>query len=388
MIVTQLTVRNFRSLVDVKLPMNNLNVVIGPNGSGKTALMEVLLLLGYGARGELSTFFEQRGGYQAVFSQLSEHSNQSRLAVEVEWADTSKRKTTLQQFAVELRSTQVGYEIATEVLYRPIVQGPKSVATAEYAYQEGKLHTTPYAKEYSLPKLRNSELVLTQLPPQKEFRDAAQFREAFAEIELFPPLPVNPRSPIRLPQSLTPATAPGVIGDTLYSALYNLRISQPEQYDRLLTVLMQAFPGLQRLEFPVVGAGMVTMTWYDRFNRQPFYPNQLSEGTLRFLWLVTLLMSSQPSTVLLLDEPEVNLHPQLIRLLVALLQDAALRRQIVVATHSSDLVSWLAPDEVIVVDKEDGRTQFTPANTLNLAEWLADYSLRDLWHMGHLGGRT
>ncbi|MCK4315900.1 MAG: AAA family ATPase, partial [Anaerolineae bacterium] len=119
----------------------------------------------------------------------------------------------------------------------------------------------------------------------------------------------------------------------------------------------------------------------------PLYPNQLSEGTLRFLWLTTVLLAPDPSPVTLIDEPEVSLHPELIKLLAGLLQDASARSQIIVATHSPDLVRWLQPQEVLVLDKIEGRTQFTWADTMDLEEWLKEYTLRDLWLMGTLGGR-
>jgi predicted ATPase len=73
--------------------------------------------------------------------------------------------------------------------------------------------------------------------------------------------------------------------------------------------------------------------------------------------------------------------------LAALLQDASARGAIIVATHSPDLIRWLEPEEVLIADKEDGATRFTWADQLDLAEWLDEYTLRDLWLMGNLGGR-
>ncbi len=173
----------------------------------------------------------------------------------------------------------------------------------------------------------------------------------------------------------------------MFSALYNMRTNEPELYERLAVVIAQAFPGFGQLEFPVVGAGLVTMAWYDKCCRQPFYPNQLSEGTLRFLWLMTLLMTSPSASVLIIDEPETSLHPELVRLIALMLEEVALETQLIVTTHSSDLIGWLQPDEVLIADKEDGKTRFTWADTLNLDAWLAEYTLRDLWLMGNLGGR-
>jgi predicted ATPase len=93
--------------------------------------------------------------------------------------------------------------------------------------------------------------------------------------------------------------------------------------------------------------------------------------------------------LILIDEPEVSLHPELQKILAALLQDASARTQIIVATHSPELIRWLQPDEVVVIDKFDGQSQFTWASdpALDLEAWLKEYTLADLWYMGTLGGR-
>ena len=387
--ITQIVVHNLRSLVDVTLDLKSLNVMIGPNGAGKTALMEVILLLHSGANGDLSSFFDERGGFHSVISATTNQTGQPPMTVGARLAPPPHLGGRVTNFEVELRRLQIGYAITAESLESGTASTPGNLSNAEYAFQDGKLYTSKSANEpIPLPKLRSSELMLTQLPTDRPFRESLRFKEFLSAIDFYPPLQVTGRAPIRLPQPLTPATKPDAEGSNLFSVLYNLRISHPETYERLLALMRQAFPGLKRFEFPVVGAGQVTLAWYDESSKQPFYPGQLSEGTLRFLWLAAILLTPAQSSILLLDEPEVSLHPQLIRLLVALLQDYAMRSQVVVATHSSDMVRWLEPDEVIVADKEDGQTRFTRADTLDLAEWLAEYDLRDLWQMGHLGGRV
>jgi len=137
----------------------------------------------------------------------------------------------------------------------------------------------------------------------------------------------------------------------------------------------------------VVGAGQVTLAWHQEDLHTPFYPTQLSEGTLRFLWLSALLLSPDLPPITLIDEPEVSLHPELLKLLSGLMRDAALRTQLIVATHSPDLIRWLQPNEVVVLDKEGERATLTWADTLDLDEWLRNYTLADLWLMGEIGGR-
>jgi predicted ATPase len=93
--------------------------------------------------------------------------------------------------------------------------------------------------------------------------------------------------------------------------------------------------------------------------------------------------------VTLLDEPEVSLHPELLNLLAHLLREASQRSQIVVATHSDRLVRFLKPSEVLVADlTEDGLTELTWADSLDLEKWLDEYTLDEVWSIGRLGGRA
>jgi predicted ATPase len=153
--------------------------------------------------------------------------------------------------------------------------------------------------------------------------------------------------------------------------------------------LKSAFPGFSSLNFPPVAAGMLSMTWKEKSFKTPIYMHQLSEGTLRFLWLISLLQSPGLSTVTMIDEPEVSLHPELLSILADLMREAARRTQIIVATHSDRLIRFMKPEEVVVMDiDEDGFTAAHWADAFDLDRWLADYSLDEVWRLGRLGGRS
>ena len=140
---------------------------------------------------------------------------------------------------------------------------------------------------------------------------------------------------------------------------------------------------------PAVAAGLVVVEWYDKRWSRPLYLNQLSEGTLRFLWLAALLQSPDLPLTTLIDEPEVSMHPELLSLLADLLREASKHAQIVVATQSDRLVRFLRPDEVLVADVgEDGFARLTWADTFELDKWLEDYTLDEVWRMGRIGGRA
>jgi predicted ATPase len=107
------------------------------------------------------------------------------------------------------------------------------------------------------------------------------------------------------------------------------------------------------------------------------------------LWLTSLLQSPGISTITMIDEPEVSLHPGLLSLLADLMREAAQRTQLIVATHSDRLIRFLKPEEVVVMDiGEDGSATAVWADTMDLEVWLKEYSLDEVWHMGRMGGRA
>src|SRR5271165_2789593 len=172
------------------------------------------------------------------------------------------------------------------------------------------------------------------------------------------------------------AKLPGHDGEDLVSCLYTLRETDPDRFETIEATLRAGFPDFERLNFPPVAAGTLSMTWKDKTSKNPFYMHQLSEGTLRFLWLATLLQSPGLTTVTMIDEPEVSLHPELLSLLADLMREASARTQLIVATHSDRLIRFLEPKEVVVMDAaKDGRTIATWADQLDLEKWLADYTL-------------
>ena len=181
---------------------------------------------------------------------------------------------------------------------------------------------------------------------------------------------------------MKPAIFPGENGEDLIPFLYNLRESNSDRYETIEDSLKVAFPGFESLNFPPVASGMISMTWKEKYFKNPIYIHQLSEGTLRFLWLVSLLQSPGLSTVTMIDEPEVSLHPELLGLLAELMREASARTQIIVATHSDRLIKFLNPGEVVVMDMdENGFTSVQWADSLNLDRWLEDYSLDEIWRM-------
>lgn len=210
-----------------------------------------------------------------------------------------------------------------------------------------------------------------------------------ASSTLYHVLDVGRSAPVKLPQQMRPAVLPGANGEDLTPYLYSLRESDRDRFDAICDSLKAAFPDFEGLSFPPVAAGVLSMTWKDAHFGKPLYVHELSEGTLRFIWLVSLLFSPALPTITMIDEPETSLHPELLSLLADLMREASKRTRLIVATHSDRFVRFLEPSEVVVMDVgEDGCAVVTRADSMDLDEWLAEYSLDEIWRMGPMGGRS
>jgi len=115
-------------------------------------------------------------------------------------------------------------------------------------------------------------------------------------------------------------------------------------------------------------------------------PQSLSDGTLRFICLATVLLQPRQPETILIDEPELGLHPYAISLLAELIKGRSVDTQIIISTQSPELIDCFEPDDVIVCDRKEGQSTFTRLDKKDLDLWLSDYNLGDLWKNNILSG--
>jgi predicted ATPase len=370
-----LSVRGFRRLKDVKLSLRPLSVMIGANGTGKTSVLDVLSLLASSAQGKLSSSLSELSGIANVLTYDSAEDLRLEISMDVPG-----------QKPIGYSLALLPHGIAHVILEETLEQKPVRYIVSR---EEDIRYFDPAKKKFLHPTWEHNplETSLSQVP--KMFQDPEDFRRRLASSTFYHLLNVDPRSPVRLPQSLGPAALPGKNGEDLVSCLFYLRETERQRFEAIEDSLRAAFPRFDRLDFPPVAAGTLSLAWRERGFSKPLYMHQLSEGTLRFLWLTTLLQSPGLTALTLLDEPEVSLHPELLSMLADQLREASQRTQILVATHSDTLIRFLKPEEVVVLDStDDGMTSLTRADELGLDSWLKDYSLDELWRHGRIGARA
>lgn len=398
--LTHIQLEGFRALHRVTARLERLNVLIGPNGSGKTALLDLFALLSSAMQGELEQGVTARGGFQRLLTL----DRARRLRLSLESAERHSRFQPPQriEYTLELAASGSSYVVAhEEMLLRPlgapvpacILSRQRERVLARVGHLGGKLENVLHPSRNLAPPQAH-ELAVAWLSRRNDNRtfdetwDGEPMYRHLLHTTLVPPTPIDSAAPLRHPQALRPNTgAPRGDGSDLLSVLHNLRIEQPEWFQQIEEALRAGFPSLSRLDFPMVGAGQVSLAWYERGRATPVFANELSAGTLRFLLLCTVLLSPTPPQIILLDEPEVSLHPHLLRLLAELLVQCAARSQIFVATHAAALLRWLQPEHVLVIDRDDDGVSLRRGSDLNITDWLESYTLDQLWDLGELGGR-
>ena len=131
---------------------------------------------------------------------------------------------------------------------------------------------------------------------------------------------------------------------------------------------------------------MIQLEWSQKGTDFPFQPWHFSDGTIRFICLATALLQPDPPATVVVDEPELGLHPHALDVLGGLIKKASIRTQVIVSTQSAALLSNFDPQDVIVVTRREGVSEFTRLDEMSLGHWLADYSLGELWQKNFIEG--
>jgi len=173
-------------------------------------------------------------------------------------------------------------------------------------------------------------------------------------------------------------------GRNLPAFLYYLQVKEPIIFKRIVKVIQSVASYIDRfiLEPGIINEREIELRWVDKGDLSSnFSAYQLSDGTLRFIALTTLLMQPNPPQVIIIDEPELGLHPFAINKLAAMILSASSKAQIIIATQSPGLLNHFAPEDILVMDKSisENQTVFNRLDPVKLNIWLEDFTMGDLW---------
>lgn len=377
------------------LDLRPLNVLIGPNRSGKTNLLDFFALLGEAGREQLAEGLNRRGGMGSLL--WAGGARQIKASLTFDPSGVFKEERLPVTYKLILDKVGTSYTIVHEELEK--AARPGFARGFEVFKAEGGKATVHnlLSKTNEVTEVSDRELAVVQLRDPLAYPTPGKVRQELGSIVVHRPFATYDDAPMRQAQFIEsgskdrPPTRllPG--GHNLTSVYHSFanEAKWGDKWDEAQGVIRQAFPGFRNIYFPTdAGAGRAILAWRDdAFPTRAFPASMLSDGTLSFLCLVAVLFDPNPASLVCLDEPEVGLHPSLIRLVAELLDLAAERTQLIVATHSPQLITYLRPEHIVVVEAVDGQTQFRRLDADELQVWLRDFTLGELWLQGEIGGQ-
>lgn len=359
----------------IDLPLEPLNVLIGPNGSGKSNLLEILALL----RATPGRLLDPigRGSVSEWFWKGREPSVAAAVDAVIDFP-----LGTVTELRHILMLAQRGnrFEVTEER-----IETPPDGALSFYRFQNGDavLNDEP-EQDLRLHSPSREDSILAQLYAPGRYPHLQYLQGSYRRIRLHRRWEFGPASSLRDRQS---ADGPSDMlldgGDNLALVLSGIKGGTRR---KLLQTLRDVYDGVVDYRCHVDG-GYVSLFIEEQGDRE-ISASRLSDGTLRYLSLLAILLDPKPPLLVAIEEPELGLHPDLIPTVAELLVDASRRMQLVVTTHSRTLIDSLSdnPSSVVVCEQEDGESRFERLDGNRLKVWLDDFSLGKIWSMGELGG--
>ncbi|MEC4818040.1 MAG: AAA family ATPase [Scytonema sp. PMC 1069.18] len=350
--LSRIILKGFKSIASCDLELSKLNVLIGANGAGKSNFIGFFRMVGQLFEQNLQVFVSRQGGPDALLH--------------------FGRKTT-EQLEFQLYFGNNGYFATLEPTH------DNRLVFAKESFWWNMSGEREIGKGY----FETKAFIGTGVGIEKHILSVIQqwrvyhFHDTSDSAYVKQPHGINDNAYLR-PDARN-----------LASFLYFLRDRYPASYQKIVKTirLVAPFFGDFYLRPSPQNKDVIELEWFERGQDVPFKAYLLSDGTLRFMCLATVFLQPedlQPETVLV-DEPELGLHPYAITVLASLIRTAS--KQVIVSTQSVELLNEFNANDVMVVDRNEGKSSIRRLNQRDLEEWLEDYSLGELWKKNILGGR-
>jgi len=388
--IRSLTIQNLLSFgpEPTTVELRNLNVLIGPNGSGKSNLIEVLGLL-HSAPDELTKAITRGGPIDEwLWKGGAKTRTTPTASICVVMNPIPGRKAELVYRLEFTRAAGYRFEITDERVENRLPLGkPSSHVYYQRPNGSSKPNGRPGASTHRRASLDPRVSVLRLRNDPESQPATAHVGDVFSQLRLYSDWQFGALSPVREPCDASlqnqyleeDFSNLGVVLDRL--------LAVPSVKDRILTSLQTFCEDTKDLRTNIEG-GRVQIRLFEKHLKAGVPLVRMSDGTLRWLTLLAILLNPDPPPLVCIEEPELGLHPDMIHELAELLIEASTRMQLIITTHSDRLVEEFSdtPEAVVVCEKESGVSQFRRLDAGKLSTWLEEYTLGQLWTKGQIGG--
>ncbi len=388
--ITKLDIEGFRSLRKISLIPGDLNVIIGPNGAGKSNLLRLLELISISAQGKLGKYIQSIGGMEPIVWDGSVSSIYFALETTPEGGDFGPERYELELARLGRGSSyKVGKELLINSLKlkqgierRPFKFLERFGKTAVIFDETEHAFTTPeefVSEEESLLSIASGPFINNHyIPP---------FQRGLSSIAVYHDLHTHKDADVRQPSITRMEKRVDPDGQNLISVMHTLYTGDRDFKQDINSAMQTAFgDDFEELVFPPASDQRIQMRIRWRSLKREQSAAELSDGTLRFLFLLTVLASPSPAPVIAIDGPETGLHPSMLPLIAEYAVEASAKSQVIFTTHSPQFLDAFKDvlPTTTVAKWEHGETVLETLKDEELDYWVKKFSLGSLFKSGEL----
>ncbi len=359
--LNRLTIKGFKSIKElVDLELTNLNIIVGGNGAGKSNLIAFFKMLRAFIDGNLNRYVVDNGGAGDLLF--------------------NGRKVT-KQMEFEAHFGQHGYRFK-------LVPTPNDTFFIEDEARYYESRTTGW-RELGGSEDGTSRMVAEVAKNKSDASYSRPVYDAISSWQIYHFHDTSATAGMRHYEIVQDNKALRVDAANIAPFLLKLKDTYPNEYQEILNAVRLVTPFFDDFILEPVERGakeQVNISWTQKGSDFPMQPYHFSDGSIRFICLATALLQPKPPSTIIIDEPELGLHPAAIVVLAELIQVAAQRTQVIVATQSPALIDQFGIDDIIVVDRKEGASVFRRLKEEDFSEWLQNYSIGELWSKNVIAG--
>lgn len=366
--IQKLSISGFKSIHEINdFELNDLNVIIGANGAGKSNFIQIFRMLQAMSRQHFGRFILERGGADNFLFNGPKVTKKIKIRFDFESLSSYSEGANSYRFKLSPTSDEKFL----------IDEDRKYITTSWRSYGTS-------SEESRLYDQRNEPSFNNQSNGVGHF-----VYKSISDWMVYHFHDTSSSAPMRRSEIVEDNNKLRSDASNIAPFLWELKNNNESSYQEVLNAVRLVIPFFDdfRLDTQKLGeAKKVRLSWQQKGSDFPMQPYHLSDGSIRFICLATALLQPTPPSTIIIDEPELGLHPAAINILAELIQTAAKRTQVIIATQSPSLIDQFAIEDVVITNREDGATTLKRLKAEDFSTWLEEYSVGELWTKNVIAG--
>jgi len=405
--ISKITLENFFSFRHpTTIELNpDINILVGINGSGKSNFLKAIHLLAESiiGNGLETVFLKEWSGFNAVINFNQPEKDAIKLSFEF---DKNVINNVMQKGGYQFPNNPI-YEISivpagttsyylTEKLYSKCLKSnEKDFIYMEMDNAQGIISTREsgnviyqkYPQEQNQISFKATELILRQISDPDRFYPLFTLKRALEELSIYSYFDTSILSSIRQPANYGTETKLLSDGQNLMTILNHLKNNHPLNYEKIEAAIKKINPYFKDINFAFLGAKLY-LVLREKYLARSVSIEHISDGTLHYLLLLSILFNQERGYLVCIDEPETSLHPDMINTIAQAIKQSSNSTQLIIATHSPLLLNSFEIDDILIFEKNnDNETKVIVKSPDEFEEWTEDYLAGQAWLQGLIGGK-